>query len=223
MRGQNGNRRTNVYGVRFLEMNFPSATGQKVKVVFIGNSCVGKTSLFARFQSHEFVPGQQSTIGAACANVNVTLENGTTVNLIVWDTAGQEQYRGIVPMYVNRCAFILIVYDVTNRESFESVASWIKLSNDKAPETARIVIVGNKCDLEPKRMVQFAEGTRCAQVHNAFLFLETSALNAKGVDSLLMAVAAAADQDHRGIGELVQSQEVLIQRPKSPEENSPCC
>jgi small GTP-binding protein len=204
-------------------MNVPSPTAQKVKVVFLGNSSVGKTSLFTRFQNHAFVTGQPSTVGGACANVNVTLENDTVVNLIVWDTAGQETYRGIVPMYVNRCAFILIVYDVTNRESFESVASWVKLSNDKAPETARIVIVGNKCDLDAKRVVQFAEGTRCAQEHNAFLFLETSALNAESVDSLLMAVAAAADQGHQSTGELLQPPQVIIQRPKPPEENGACC
>jgi small GTP-binding protein len=196
---------------------------QKVKVVFIGNSSVGKTALFTRFQNHSFVPGQQSTIGAACANVNVTLEGGAVVNMMVWDTAGQETYRGIVPMYFSRCSFILIVYDVTSRESFESVPGWIRLSIDKAPETARILIIGNKCDLEAKRVVQFAEGTQFAQANSAFLFLETSALNAEGVDSLLLAIASAADEDHQSFREDLHANEVLIQRDHPKARRDGCC
>jgi small GTP-binding protein len=194
-----------------------------VKVVFIGNSSVGKTALFTRFQNHSFTPGQQSTIGAACANVNVTLEGGSVVNMIVWDTAGQETYRGIVPMYFSRCSFILIVYDVTNRESFESVPGWIRLSIDKAPESARILIIGNKCDLDAKRVVQFGEGTKCAQAHSAFLFLETSALNAEGVDSLLLAIASTAEEDHHSVGEDLHGNEILIQRDRPRAGRDGCC
>jgi small GTP-binding protein len=204
-------------------MNAPGPNVQKVKVVFIGNSSVGKTSLFTRFQSHQFLPSQPSTIGAACANVNVTLEGGATVNLIVWDTAGQETYRGIVPMYFNRCSFILIVYDVTNLESFESVDGWVKLSNEKAPENARIMILGNKCDLEAKRVVKYSQGNQCAVDHHAYMFCETSALNAQGVDTVLMAVAAAVNEDHQGVGESIQPPEVLIQRRKTVDASGQCC
>jgi small GTP-binding protein len=199
------------------------ATPQKVKVVFIGNSSVGKTALFTRFQSHDFIAGQPTTIGAACANVTITLENETAVNLIVWDTAGQETYRGIVPMYFSRCAFILIVYDITNRESFESVPGWIHLSLSKAPETAKIFLIGNKCDLAAKRVVTFAEGTECAHSHSAFLFLETSALSAEGVESLLLAIATATEEGHHGVGEELRSGEVLIQRESQKAGQTDCC
>jgi small GTP-binding protein len=171
-----------------------SASSQKVKVVFIGDSAVGKTSLFMRFQSKEFSSEVPTTVGGACANVTIDLEDDRKIHLIVWDTAGQEKYRGIVPMYFNRAAFILIVYDIANRTSFESVPSWVTLSQSKSPDGVRLVLIGNKSDLEVQRAVSVVEGTELAASVGA-MFLETSALNPELVRDLIVAVASQVTDD----------------------------
>jgi small GTP-binding protein len=173
--------------VPMSESNLVSS--QKVKVVFIGDSAVGKTSLFQRFQDKEFCGEVPTTVGGACANVTIDLAPNPPINLIVWDTAGQEKYRGIVPMYFSRAVFILIVYDVTNRASFDSVPSWASLSQEKAPTNVRLVLIGNKSDLEEQRVVSWTEGTELATSIRA-IFLETSALNSNGVRDLIVAVAS---------------------------------
>jgi small GTP-binding protein len=196
---------------------------QKVKIVFIGNSAVGKTSLFMRFQNRGFSPGGPSTIGGACANVNVELDDGTPVNLIVWDTAGQDTYRGIVPMYFTRCAFILVVYDVSSRQSFDSVSEWIVLSKEKAPVTAKIVLIGNKSDMEAQRSVTATEGGELASSSGAFLFFETSALTGEGVDALLMSIATEVAKTAESGDAPVLPTEVAIERRPSQNAKRECC
>jgi small GTP-binding protein len=194
---------------------------QKVKLVFIGDSAVGKTSLFTQFQDKEFSGDVATTVGAACANIQVELEGGV-VNLIVWDTAGQEKYRGIVPMYFSRAAFILIVYDITNRTSFDNVRGWISLSQSKAPDVSKLVIVGNKCDLEDDRVVSLSEGHELAESVGA-TFFETSALNPAGVRDLMIAVASAAANDDEFVNSAYGDEIAIRHRDTDAERDEACC
>ena len=194
----------------------------KVKVVFIGNSTVGKTALFHRFQGSTELGETVPTVGGACANVSVTVKDNSEVNLMVWDTAGQETYRGIVPMYFSRASFILIVYDITQRSSFESIKEWINLSREQAPPTARIGIIGNKCDLEKNRKVTLAEGQDLADAEEAVLFFETSALKGQCIDELLVTVAELAHRDEIRAAETV-TETKIVEIGVKPEKNKKCC
>ncbi len=167
---------------------------QKVKVVFVGNSGVGKTALFHRFEKNEFCRDISSTIGGACTNVNVDLDTNEQVPLIVWDTAGQESFRAIVPMYFSRAAFILIVYDVSSMVSFQAVKDWYNLSKEKAPENAKIIFIGNKSDLE-KREVSYQDLDQLASELDTFLHTETSAITGSGIHDLLTSIAVSAKND----------------------------
>jgi small GTP-binding protein len=198
-----------------------SPSQEKVKVVFIGDSEVGKSALFTRFQRRPFQPGAPSTVGGACANISVQMEGQQTIDMIIWDTAGQEKYRGIIPMYFSRCAFILIVYDISNRQSFEGISDWYQLSRDKAPDVAKVILIGNKSDL-PERAVSIAEGTEFASSIGAHMFFETSAMTGDGVEEVILSVASTAWKEASGFSELLQPSGVVIEKIGSP-ENRECC
>ncbi|OHS97656.1 Ras-like GTP-binding protein RYL1 [Tritrichomonas foetus] len=204
----------------------------KAKVVFVGNSSVGKTALFQRFDKKNFSPDTSTTVGGACANISVSLQDPISnassddqVPLIVWDTAGQESYRSIVPMYFSRVAFILVVYDITSRSSFESVEGWFKLSKEKAPEWAKIILIGNKADLdETSRKVTFSEGNDLCNKLGGFMFTETSAVTGSGIKDLLVAIATTAKEDAVTKAQLVGAGEIAIGEDDEEEEtNGKCC
>jgi len=154
------------------------------KIVLIGDSGVGKTSLFQRFDSDTFQEDHIFTVGGAFAKVSIQTENGS-IDCGVWDTAGQERFRNVVPMYFQKADYIIVVYDVTNKESFDSVDSWIEMAKDKAPADAKIVLVGNKIDLNEKRSVSFDEGTQFSSSKQISIFIETSAKTGHGTQLLL--------------------------------------
>jgi small GTP-binding protein len=140
--------------------------------------------------------------------------------MIIWDTAGQERYRGIIPMYFKRAAFVLIVYDISNRRSFEGLRDWHQLSREKAPNVAKIIIIGNKADL-PNRLISLAEGTDFANSIGA-LFFETSAMTGAGVEEVLMSSAAMAAKNARGLSKLLQPSGVVIEKIGTADDKR-CC
>jgi Ras-related protein Rab-5C len=116
------------------------------KLVLLGDSSVGKSSIVNRFVSDSFNTFQESTIGAAFLSKDIINDKDEAIRLEIWDTAGQERYRSLAPMYY-RCAKIaLVIYDVTSNESFEGAVGWINELNEKN-ETCNIYLIGNKIDL----------------------------------------------------------------------------
>ena len=122
------------------------------KLVLLGESAVGKSSIALRFVRREFVPNQEATIGAAFLARSVSVPNGT-VKLEIWDTAGQERYRSLAPMYYRGASGALVVYDITSGESLRKAMSWIKELRSSGDPNIAIVLVGNKCDLDNMRQV----------------------------------------------------------------------
>merc|ERR1712176_664084 len=113
---------------------------------------------------------------------------GRNIKLQIWDTAGQERYRSVTRSYYRGAAGALIVYDTTNRDSYNHLINWLADARTLARADISIITVGNKCDLKDKRAATFLEASRCAQ-ENDNLFLETSALTGEGVEEVFIKVA----------------------------------
>ena len=154
----------------------------KYKLIFLGDQNVGKSSILNRFLSDTFVEEYQATIGLDFQSKNVQIDN-QDVHLLLYDTAGEEKFRSLIPMYTRDANIILLVYDITNKESFENLYVWLKdLTNININEVI-ICIVGNKIDLNEKREVSNEEGQKYAQEHD-FIFQEVSAKTGEGFSEL---------------------------------------
>jgi len=129
------------------------AKALQFKLVLLGESAVGKSSLVLRFVKGQFHEYQETTIGAAFLTQTVTVD-GVTVKFEIWDTAGQERYHSLAPMYYRGAQAAIIVYDITNRDTFERAKSWVKELDRQARKDIVIALAGNKFDLSNKRMVE---------------------------------------------------------------------
>ncbi|KAK5964639.1 ADP ribosylation factor [Trichostrongylus colubriformis] len=146
----------------------------RAKVVVVGSSGVGKTSVIYRHRFGDRSAPFTSTIGASFVECEVETSN-ENMNLQIWDTAGQERFRCMVPMYMRNSAAAIIMYDVTNRQSFEDVDKWAEeLRKCCGVSDPLVVLIGNKCDLHDKRRISTIEGQEKAFALDA-RFYEISA------------------------------------------------
>ncbi|CAH1780410.1 unnamed protein product [Owenia fusiformis] len=159
---------------------------REVKVCLLGESGVGKSSIVQRFVHDTFKPALESTIGASFMSKTLTVDE-KTYKYQIWDTAGQEKYRALAPMYYRGAAAAVIVYDVTNESSFGVLKDWIKELQRHGPQEIVIAIAGNKCDLADLREVQYKDALAYAEQTNA-IFVETSAKNATNVSEMFEAI-----------------------------------
>lgn len=158
------------------------------RIVLIGDPAVGKTSIVNRLHNGVFSPEEQPTIGSTFINYTVPLEN-ESANLQIWDTAGEEQYRSVGPIYYKRAQAAIIVYDVTIKETFTNLSYWItEFKNASKCQNDDIFIVGNKVDLIEHRQVEHESGNQFAST-NGFNYLETSAKTGEGVVPLFQSIA----------------------------------
>jgi Ras-related protein Rab-6A len=141
--------------------------------VFLGDQSVGKTSIITRFMYDKFDTTYQATIGIDFISKTMYLED-RTVRLQLWDTAGQERFRSLIPSYIRDSSVAVVVYDVTNRQSFLNTARWIEEVRSERGADVIIVLVGNKTDLVDKRQVSIEEGDGKAREFSV-MFIETSA------------------------------------------------
>jgi len=151
------------------------------KVVLIGDSGVGKSNLLSRFTRNEFNLESKSTIGVEFATKSIQAE-GKTIKAQIWDTAGQERYRAITSAYYRGAVGALLVYDISKHSTFENVERWLKELRDHAEQNIVVMLVGNKSDLRHLRAVETEEAMTFSEEHN-LAFIETSALDASGVDT----------------------------------------
>jgi Ras-related protein Rab-5C len=159
---------------------------KKYKVVLLGESGVGKSSLVLRLVKDEWVESQHSTVGASFFRYNCQVDDAT-VNFDIWDTAGQERYKSLASMYYRGAAAALVVYEITSYESFERAKYWIRELSANSPETI-VTLVGNKCDLEPQRKVAADEAKKYASEFSLLQF-EASAKDGTRVQSIFQQIA----------------------------------
>jgi small GTP-binding protein len=156
------------------------------KIVVVGESGVGKTNLMTRFAYNKFSKDHQSTIGVEFAAKIITLEN-KTIKAQIWDTAGQERFRAISTAYYRDAKAAFIVYDITKKETFETIPKWLKEIREQGEPGMPIMCCGNKLDLAHIRDVSEKEGKDFA-TKNKLLWMETSACEGTGVDEAFMSV-----------------------------------
>ncbi|XP_047038357.1 ras-related protein Rab-31 isoform X2 [Helicoverpa armigera] len=162
----------------------------EAKIVVLGSQGVGKTSLVVRYIGKMFSKHISPTIGASFFTCNINLDNAR-VKLQVWDTAGQERFRSMAPMYYRNANAALLVFDITNFNSFVAIKGWVKELQSNVPEAMVLSVVGNKSDLEELRAVQASEAAQFAESIGAH-YCETSALHdQQGIDEVFLNTAAA--------------------------------
>ncbi|XP_056347491.1 ras-related protein Rab-6A-like [Oenanthe melanoleuca] len=162
---------------------------RKFKLVFLGEQSVGKTSLITRFMYDSFDNTYQATIGIDFLSKTMYLED-RTVRLQLWDTAGQERFRSLIPSYIRDSTIAVVVYDITNLNSFQQTSKWIDDVRTERGSDVIIMLVGNKTDLADKRQITTEEGEQRAKELNV-MFIETSAKTGYNVKQLFRRVAAA--------------------------------
>ncbi|KAI8331523.1 ras family-domain-containing protein [Chlamydoabsidia padenii] len=162
-----------------------------VKLVLLGESAVGKSSLVLRFVNREYAENREPTIGAAFLTQKCHL-NDRTIKFEIWDTAGQERFHSLAPMYYRCAQASIIVYDITKSATLEKAKSWVKELQRQANQDIVIALVGNKLDLveddESERQVQLEDAKAYADEAD-LLFFETSAKSAFNVDAVFAAIA----------------------------------
>lgn len=151
------------------------------KICLIGDCFVGKTSIINRYIKDEFTNTQPS-IGACHSKKKIQLSESEEYDIEIWDTAGQEKFKSIVPMYYKGSKGILVVFDLCNRESFEGAQKWVEeLKNQN--NNAILALVGNKCDMEEKRKVS-QDSAKTFAKNNNMIYYEVSAKSNTNINAL---------------------------------------
>lgn len=223
------------------------------KVVMLGESGAGKSSIALRFTRNEFLANQETTIGAAFLSKTVMVppsrnaaaapggaaaaghalnQQMRALKYEIWDTAGQERFRSLAPIYYRGACGALVVYDITNSESLKKAQTWIKELRANADPSLVMVLVGNKKDLESLRQVSFEDGQRLAAEEQLAAFYETSAKDNNNVEQVFLDLASKLlDQGLGNRGGAVGGARggVLAPRGERVEERAPaaqsstCC
>ena len=158
---------------------------EKCQILIIGDSTVGKTSILSRFTNDTFNSNYLATVGLDNFTKDEIIDN-KTIRIKIWDTAGQERYKSLTKGYFRNAQGIIIVYDITNEETYINLKYWIesiKSNMDSEIEKIKIIIIGNKLDCE-KREVKFEEAELFAKNHN-YPYFETSAKTGQNINEAI--------------------------------------
>lgn len=198
---------------------------REVKLCLLGESGVGKSSLAYRFVHDNFRPSMESTIGASFLTKNINVD-GKTFKYQIWDTAGQEKYRALAPMYYRGAAAAIIVYDITRQDTFSTLKSWINELHKHGPHDIVIAVAGNKSDLAEQREVNIREAESYAESVGA-IFVETSAKTAANIAPMFHAISQrlpALEVSSSYSGRYARESETIKVKPNSNQgSKKKCC
>ena len=186
---------------------------ETVKVVLIGESGVGKTSIISRYTTNTFDPQTLTSSSAQFLTKTINLNENTSIKFDIWDTAGQEKFKSLAKIFYKDAKVIIFVYDITNKPSFETLKNyWYKEIMDNSISDLILAIVGNKSDLYENEQVTDKEGKLFAKEINA-IFKSTSALSNRGINSLFTDIAKKClDPNYDYLAEDKKMQEEYNQR-----------
>ena len=161
-----------------------------IKILTLGDTMVGKSSIVLRFSEDKFDENQFATIGIDFKTKYIKIGE-YSVKVLIWDTAGQEKFRNIAKQYYKGANGVLLIYDVTNKKSFERIAYWMnELKDNNQIKELDICLVGNKIDLEG-RVITREEGEKFA-LDNDIKYFEVSAKTSEGIEELFTSVTKGA-------------------------------
>ncbi|KAI8881567.1 ras-related protein rab-22A-like protein [Backusella circina FSU 941] len=193
----------------------------EAKVVILGSTGVGKTSVAVRYVKNTFSPNGTSTIGASFMTKKLSVDS-CSVRLQIWDTAGQERFRAMAPMYYRGASAAILVYDITSEESFAEMISWMDELDKNMTADLVIHVVGNKIDLASERKVPFQKVLDyCKRQHQVNGVHEVSAKDNNGIDDLFYEITQTLVNN-------IYNQDINIPsstlgKPEEPISKSGCC
>ena len=171
-----------------------NSESMKITLFVLGNSRVGKTCFLNRYVKNEFMGDHITTIGIDYLSKSTVLPNGKKVQILFYDTAGQERYQTIAFNLVKNADGIMLMYDITDMKTFEDISGWIKSIREIKGDDFPIVLIGNKCDLKDERVVDKEDGEELA-TKNGFLFFETSCKDNINVEESINAIASKVNKE----------------------------
>ena len=196
------------------------------KVIVIGDSGVGKSCLTSKATKNIFEENYQATIGFEFFTLNLKIDN-KILKLQIWDTCGQEEYRSLISSFYHNTAFAIIVYSVTSIESFENIELWLKELRTHGSPAVKIILIGNKIDLENERKVSTEEGELFAKNNNIIKFVETSAKTGINAQSTFVEIGLLLYEDYLKYKDdddyNLKKSENIKKINKKKKKNSGCC
>jgi len=166
-----------------------SSNSESIKIVLIGESGVGKTSIISQFVNQVFQEDVESSSSGTYNSKTLIYDNNKVLKLEIWDTAGQEKYRSLASMFYKEASAAILVYDITRKDSFEQIQQyWASQIKENSPSNIILALCGNKSDLIEEEKVDEEEARNYAKEINA-IFYPTSAKNDSGITDLFLQIA----------------------------------
>lgn len=159
-----------------------------VKTLLIGDSHVGKSSIISQFLEERYNDTYSCTIGVDFKSVILDIKD-KLVKILLWDTAGQERFRSIVQLYYRNTNAIILVFDITNRDSFNNIKNWLDEINKNLPDYTTKILIGNKLDIEDKRNISKEEAILFSKQNRFINYFETSAKKNINIEQIFLTIA----------------------------------
>uniref|UniRef100_A0A1B0CDW6 Ras-related protein Rab-43 n=1 Tax=Lutzomyia longipalpis TaxID=7200 RepID=A0A1B0CDW6_LUTLO len=193
------------------------------KIVLIGDCGVGKSCVVERFKSGNFVERHGNTIGVDFSMKTINIE-GKKIKLQIWDTAGQERFRTITQSYYRSANGVIIVYDITKRSSFLNLQRWIEEVRRYTASSVILILIGNKCDMESLREVEFSEAeAMCEFVPEILFVMETSAKENTNVEEAFLCLANELKRRHDTLNADTDEGGIVLGKSKPLNQCSSSC
>ncbi len=195
----------------------------KYKLVFLGDIYVGKTSIINQFMFENFDINYQATIGIDFLSKTLSVDD-KSMRLQLWDTAGQERFRSLIPNYIRDSSAAIIVFDVTNRQTFTSLEKWVEDVRNERGTSVVVAIVGNKTDKNEERCIPLEEAEEKAKLLGT-IYHETSAKTGHNVKELFVKIASEIGNDKSTQAEVNKGVHLSPQPASTPagQEMKKCC
>ena len=197
----------------------PNHNKIEIKIITLGDSQVGKSSLIFRYIENKFSNNYITTMGFDIKNKQITLRDGTEAKLMIFDTAGQERFRSLAQNYIKKANCALLIYDISQRDTFENIEKWLGNIKDVGEEMP-IILIGNKSDLNDKRLVPFEEGKKKAEEYG-YPFFETSCKTGEHVSECFIELAELV---YEKIGiKLIEKSHTILKKNIPKSKKKKCC
>jgi len=190
---------------------------ESMKILLLGDQAVGKSSLMMTYSGEGFKENMLGTAGVDMCKKNVDLET-KTIKVVIFDTAGHERFRQITKSQYNGAHGIILVYDISDQATFESVSNWMTHINENSIKGSKVLLVGNKIDLQEKRLITTESGKELASRYEVE-FIETSAKSGDNVDEAFMRIIVAINKE----GIHTNNINLKNNENKKQKKSSKCC